>query len=260
MHRVSATDPVVDRPQLVPPITIKPDRKLPIIILGSLVLHAVILLPLLLPKETAPQPPQEIPVELVQELPKPPPPPPKQDAPKPQPKPPEQKSPEQKPPEKAKPPEAGKSQQKKPDPPKEEKKPAEKPRETTAERMKKLLGEDTPSIGNPENTPLADNAIAMPGMSINGTDSVSYHQLVMSRIAKAKREILVAGKPDAVVVVAFTLSDTGAVASASVKSPSGSPDLDKEALSMVGRGEPFPPPPPGAPRDFTFGLKMRSGP
>ena len=249
-------------PQLVPRIATRRDRKLPLIILGSLLLHMAILLPLLLPKQAAPPPPLEIPVELVREPPPPPKPqppkqdPPKQDPPKPEkpkqespkqekPKPPQPKPPQPKP-EKPKPPEQKKSAEpRKPEP----QKPVEAPQESTTDRMRDLLGENT-SI---------DPAIALPGASAEGTDNVSYQRLVLSQVAKAKKEGRSQGVPGRT-SVAFSLTDKGEVASVSIKTPSGDPSLDAEAIAMVERGAPYPPPPPGAPRDFVIGLQFRALP
>ena len=231
---LSGTDPLVaatKRPR---------DRVLPILIVGSLIVHALVFLPSLLwPQPNAADAPHEIPVEVVQEAPASPPPPPaastpSPDAPKPEPPKPEPPKPE---PPKPEPP--------KPEPPKpaeEAKQPPSDPsRENVAQRMKDLLG--------------AMPAIALPGEAPAGIDEVSYEQLVLSKLRKAKNEGRHEGIPG-VAFVEFVLDDGGGIASASVAHSSGDPALDKEAIAMVYRGAPYPPPPPGARRNFTFGLRF----
>lgn len=55
-------------------------------------------------------------------------------------------------------------------------------------------------------------------------------------------------RPKAVALVAFAVDDKGGLAAVTLAKASGHPDLDAEAMDMVRRAAPFPPPPPGAER------------
>jgi colicin import membrane protein len=57
--------------------------------------------------------------------------------------------------------------------------------------------------------------------------------------------------------VAFSLDGGGQVLSASLTRSSGHADIDAEALAMVRRAAPFPPPPPGAPRSMSATIAFR---
>ena len=244
----AAVVPAVPRPPR------RRDNVLAILLAASLAVHLTVFLPSLLgmgkDKETAT--PREIPIELVQlppkpaEKPKPPPQAAKPQQPKQQPKqqaaqrkpqPPKQDA--QKKPEPPKPAQKPKQEaQKKAEPPKPQK-PAQK---SVADRMRSLL-------------PISSGALAMPGASADGTDSVSYEDLVLSKVAKAKDDERHKGDP-AQATVAFLLDDKGGVAAVMITQASGNPWLDDEAIAMIKRGAPYPPPPPGAKRDFQVTLSL----
>lgn len=57
-------------------------------------------------------------------------------------------------------------------------------------------------------------------------------------------------RPKALAIVGFRLGDQGAIESVWLARPTGMPDLDQEAMEMVRRAAPFPPPPPKADRNF----------
>lgn len=114
-----------------------------------------------------------------------------------------------------------------------------------AERMQRLLG-PMPAAVMPAVTS-ADNPF---------DDGLSYRQMVLSKVARQRREDRHNGVPGHV-VVAFTIGDAGDVASCAVREKSVDPALDAEAVAMVYRGAPYPVPPPGAGRAFTFGLAFR---
>ena len=59
-------------------------------------------------------------------------------------------------------------------------------------------------------------------------------------------------------VVAFSISDAGALASVKVLQSSGSTDLDQVAVDHIRRAAPFPKPPSGARRQFSFEFVGRS--
>ena len=88
-------------------------------------------------------------------------------------------------------------------------------------------------------------------------DTASYRQIVLSRVARQKREGRHQGIPGEHAVIAFAIGDGGEVLNTKVVEPSGDPSFDGEAVSMVQRGAPYPPPPPGAAREFSFGLTFQ---
>ena len=99
-------------------------------------------------------------------------------------------------------------------------------------------------------------AMAMPSLTTgdNPLDvSVSYRQLVLSQVARQKRDDRHTGIAGHA-VIAFAIGEHGEVASCEVWEKSVDPNLDAEAVAMVYRGAPYPPPPPGAQRKFSFGL------
>lgn len=117
--------------------------------------------------------------------------------------------------------------------------------QNVADRMAALLG-PMPAAVMPT-TAGADNPF---------DDSLSYKQMVLSKVARQRREDRHNGIPGHV-VVAFAIGDSGEVVSCAVREKSADPALDDEAMAMVRRGEPYPAPPPGAPREFSFGLAFR---
>ena len=217
----------------------------PAVIAGSVVLHAGLVAPLIwTPRAEAARPPAEIPVEVVQL-------PPEPDKPKPATPPPAPKAPEPKPaaPETAPPtPPAPKPPAPKPpsSPEARAPDPAKAPEKSVAQRMEQLIG-PMPATVMPALTS-GDNPL---------DDTISYQQLVLSRVARQKREDRHNGIPSHA-VVAFTIGDKGEVVTCEVREKSLDPNLDAEAVAMVYRGAPYPPPPPGAPRGFSFGLAFHT--
>ena len=250
------------------------DRALPRLVALSLLAHLAAILFLLGGRQEQAPPPTEIPVEIVQ-LPKEPPPeqtPAKQarsaDAHREKPerqagrsgatvaqdktserKTSERKSSERRPARKLsepKTPPPGAAGE--PVPPKPVSAPASPPmplRQDVAERFEHLLG------------PMP--AVALPGASELGTEEVSYKQLVLSQVAKAKKEGRYTGIPG-VTTVSFSVDDRGGIVRCEVVSKSVDPALDAEALAMIRRGAPYPAPPPGAVRDFVIGLRFQELP
>ena len=230
----------------------------PAILAGSLVLHACLVAPLIwTPRAHAARPPIETPIEVVQL-------PPEPDKPKPaapqakpsepprrqaQSKPVTPKPPAPKPPA-PKPPAPKPSASKPPAPKPPEKQGAAKAEQTpdrnVAQRMAQLLG------------PMP--AMAMPALTSGDNpldDSISYQQLVLSRVARQKRDDEHNGVPTHA-VIAFAVGDRGEVVTCEVREKSLDPTLDAEAVAMVYRAAPYPPPPPGAPRQFSFGLAFHT--
>ena len=196
----------------------------------SLVLHAALLTVALLGAHDAAAPPQEIPVEVVQETP-----PIELPAPKvlelPDPKQPE--------PVAAKPP---------PPPTPQNSERAELERQLDALKAEQqALKTDDADLG-----PLRDSirAIALPGVGGDDGEVVGYQSLVFSQLAKAKDGVHEAAKP-ATVGVRFSVNDDGGLADVEVAVSSGVADLDAESLAIVRRAAPFPRPPAGAEHTFS---------
>lgn len=229
---------MIDRPA-APQRPPRRDWFAPAVVAGSLVLHACLVAPLIwTPHAQAARPPVETPIEVVQL-------PPEPDKPKPA-------APQAKPPQQTKPPEPPRRQAQTkppaPKPPEKERadKPEKTPEKSVAERMAQLLG------------PMP--AMAMPALGSGDNpldDTVSYQQLILSRVAKQKREDQHDGVPTHAVIT-FAIGDQGEVVTCEVREKSLDPTLDAEAVAMVYRGAPYPLPPPGAPRKFSFGLAFHT--
>lgn len=85
--------------------------------------------------------------------------------------------------------------------------------------------------------------------------SASYGRAVLTQISRTRK----ARAPSrGRTVVAFSIADGGALASVQVLQSSGSPDLDRVALDHIRRAAPFPKPPSGARRQFSFEFVGRS--
>ena len=228
------------------PIGVRPiprDPVLPGVLTLSALAHAGLILLVLVRGhgDVAPPPPREIPVELVQLPAKEPP----KAAAQPQARSPQAKPPQAKPPS-LKAEHAARTEEHKavPKPPKSHP-PKPDQNDSVSERMEQLLG------------PMP--AIALPSESDTGTDTASYKQLVLSQVAKAKKEGRSTGIPG-VASVSFTIGEHGEVVRCEVIHKSVDPKLDAEAVAMVRRGAPYPPPPPGASRDFNIGLRFKALP
>lgn len=85
--------------------------------------------------------------------------------------------------------------------------------------------------------------------SNNDTGNDNYRAKVLQQVQDA---MIDPGRPrpKAVALVAFSVDANGGLAAVTLAKDSGHPDLDAEALDMVQRAAPFPPPPPGADRRF----------
>ena len=80
---------------------------------------------------------------------------------------------------------------------------------------------------------------------------------VLSKVAKAKKEGSYPGVPG-YATIAFLIGDKGEVASSKIERAAGDPSVSKEAIDMIARGAPYPPPPPGADRMFVVTLEFRA--
>lgn len=82
----------------------------------------------------------------------------------------------------------------------------------------------------------------------------NYPGQVMERIRRTRQQ-RVAGR--GVAVVSFSVADGGTLASASILRSSGNPAIDAAALAHIQRAAPFPAPPAGAGRSFSFEFVVR---
>ena len=97
-------------------------------------------------------------------------------------------------------------------------------------------------------------AVAVPMPSKDGDVPLSYDTIVSSKLELARRfppEARARGARGAA-MVAFLLDATGNVVKVKLMRSSGDAALDVESLAMVVRAAPFPPPPPGADREFAI--------
>ena len=85
--------------------------------------------------------------------------------------------------------------------------------------------------------------------------SATYGRTVLTQINRTRKQRAPArGRT----VVAFSIAQSGGLASVQVVQSSGSPALDQVALDHIRRAAPFPPPPSGAQRQFSFEFVGRS--
>lgn len=82
----------------------------------------------------------------------------------------------------------------------------------------------------------------------------NYPGLVMQRLSRVPRP---ESSTRGTAVVQFSIAPDGGLASASIARSSGSAALDRAALAMVGKAQPFPPPPSGARRSYSINIKGR---
>lgn len=82
----------------------------------------------------------------------------------------------------------------------------------------------------------------------------NYPGQVQRRI---QRQRMPRGVGQGTVRVSFTIAGNGGLAAIALAAPSGSGELDQAALRIIQRAAPFPPPPPGANRDFVIPIQGR---
>ena len=95
-------------------------------------------------------------------------------------------------------------------------------------------------------------AVAVPSPTQDGDLITAYKTLVFSKLELAKRFPAEARKRHAhgSAIIAFTLDDQGQVMRVTLVESSGDTALDGASLALVARAAPFPPPPPGAQKEF----------
>ncbi|MFU8862664.1 MAG: TonB family protein [Rhodobacterales bacterium] len=85
--------------------------------------------------------------------------------------------------------------------------------------------------------------------------SATYGRAVLTQINRTRKQ---RAPSRGRTVVAFSIAESGGLASVQVVQSSGSPALDQVALDHIRRASPFPPPPSGAQRQFSFEFVGRS--
>jgi protein TonB len=95
--------------------------------------------------------------------------------------------------------------------------------------------------------------------AVSSEEAQAYRGVVFGRIAAQKRypEAARERAPHGVAIVSFSIGGSGQLVGASLAQSAGDPILDAEALATVRRASPFPPPPAGAPRNFSAPLSYR---
>ena len=99
--------------------------------------------------------------------------------------------------------------------------------------------------------PLPDSfqAVALPATADDADEAVSYQQIVFSQLAKAKEIGQRQGLPGSA-GVHFSIDERGKLLEVEIVHRSGVASLDAEAVAIVRKAAPFPPPPQGAQLSF----------
>lgn len=82
----------------------------------------------------------------------------------------------------------------------------------------------------------------------------NYHGEVMQRISRQRKPSV---RARGTATVSFQVASSGRLAIVSIAGSSGSDRLDREAMRLIQRAAPFPPPPPGARRNFSIQISGR---
>ena len=110
-----------------------------------------------------------------------------------------------------------------------------------------------PAMGGPINEQ-AQQAVAVPMPSAGGDLAMSYETIVSGKLALSRRfppEARARGAHGSA-MIDFLIDSDGKVSKIKLLKSSGDSALDVESLAMVMRAAPFPPPPPGAEREFAI--------
>lgn len=126
----------------------------------------------------------------------------------------------------------------KPVPEKKAEKPTKKPAETDEVTSKKAAAAGAAA---PKEAPKAKGTAKV--------SAASYAKSVMKKVRGTKKK---KGAGRGSVTVGFTVAKDGGLASVKVLQSSGNADLDRIALDHIRRSAPFPPPPEGVGRNFSF--------
>lgn len=114
--------------------------------------------------------------------------------------------------------------------------------------------EQDATVGSATGTRQQKNTASGTGVSTQtGNAAVSdYPGKVMRRLSRVPRPRYTS---KGTAVVRFRVSSNGGLAEVSLARSSGNARLDQDALRVVRRAAPFPPPPPGAQRNFSINIK-----
>ena len=96
-------------------------------------------------------------------------------------------------------------------------------------------------------------------LAVSSAEAAAYQSNVLGRISAQKRYPEAARERAAhgVAVIRFSIDASGQLGGLTISQSAGDPILDAEALATVRRASPFPPPPAGAPRNFSAPLSFR---
>jgi protein TonB len=128
-------------------------------------------------------------------------------------------------------------------------KPEEKPKPKADAPPKDLTGKAKPASADAASGSPAPKAAAAESAGNGVKATANYGSAVMKKIRKTKKQRALA---KGAVIVGFAISEDGGLASVKVLQSSGSAELDMVAQDHIRRSAPFPPPPPGADRKFSF--------
>jgi len=110
----------------------------------------------------------------------------------------------------------------------------------------------------PEAAPAEVAAAQVQGMPTENRSNVipKWLNLLSAQIERHKRYPDDAKNDRGIAQISFSIDNQGRVLSSHLVTTSGSPALDREALAIIKRAQPFPPPPPGAALSFTVPIKF----
>ena len=142
-----------------------------------------------------------------------------------------------------------------PEPPKPE------PQELPSEAQLAAPATTAPQVPKLEEAPVAAAPVQAPLSVSDANEIPSWKRKVVALLERNKRYPSTAQsrREQGVVQLFFSLDRQGQVLEARVATSSGSPALDEEAMSLVRRAQPFPPPPPelpGAHVDLTVPVRF----
>lgn len=112
-----------------------------------------------------------------------------------------------------------------------------------------------PRITTGDGTPLPDPP-PPPAAGTGSIESASYKALVFGRLQAVNHMGEMRRSIPAVAGIHFKIGDDGALLEAKIVVPSGNPAYDASVVAMVRKAAPFPPPPPGAQREFDATIKF----
>lgn len=99
-------------------------------------------------------------------------------------------------------------------------------------------------------------AAAMSGETVSAGEQASWQREVRSRIVRAKRFPAEAHGSTGVAVVRVTITASGGASGIRLVASSGNPAFDAEAVAVMSRASPYPPPPDGRPSTLTVPLSF----